>query len=149
MIAEWVDASGRPQANADVSRHQLEVTVRGEHHELVPATQLRKERVDGADLDALPAARVAKVGRLDMVRSIGHEQWQRREALHDRVTSLGPTEALQQFLQHEPGREDPLPTRGPAQPLDGRLGAWTSRRKASDHTLVSTKRSTQRVRSAL
>ena len=55
-----------------------------------------------------PAARVAQLSRLDVVGSIGHEQRERREALHDRVTGPGPMEALQEFLQHEPGREDPL-----------------------------------------
>ena len=54
--------------------------------------------------------------------SVGHEERQRTEALDDRVAGLRSAEALQQLLQHEPGREDPLPRfERLAQALDGRL----------------------------
>ena len=65
---------------------------------------------------------------------------QRPEALDDRVTGLGSTEPLQ-LLQHEPGREDPLPRlQRIAQALDSRLARGPSRRSASDHRLVSMKK---------
>lgn len=68
--------SGRPEAQVDVPRHQHEVTIGGEHREIVTKAQLREERVDRPDLDTAAAA-VAQLGGLDMVGTVGHEQRQR------------------------------------------------------------------------
>lgn len=104
-----LDLSGRPETKVGVSCHQLEVAVGREHHEIVPATELGEERVDSADLDAVLATDVPELGSFDMVRPVGHEEWERAEAVDDRVAGLGAAKALQQLLQHEPGRDDPLP----------------------------------------
>lgn len=116
----------------------------------MPATELRDKRVDGANLDTLAATRVAQPSGLDMVDSVGNEERQRTEALDDRVACLRSRETLQQFLQHEPVREDPSPDSSASRRRSTAASAGlASRRNASDHTLVSMKRSTQRVRSAL
>ena len=67
-----------------------------------------------------------------MVGSVGNEQWQGCEAIDDGVASLGPSETLEQFLQHEPCREDALTIpEGFAQAPDTRLvaGPVTSQRQ--------------------
>ena len=92
----------------DVSRHELEVAIGREHDEAVPDTQLGEERIDRPDLDAAAAAGAAELGGLDVVGPVGHEQWQRCEAVDDGLASRGPAEALQQFLEHEPRREERL-----------------------------------------
>ena len=89
--------------------HRLEVAIGRKQDEVVPATELREKRVDSADLETLAVTRVPQLSGLDMVDSVGNEERQRPEALDDRVACLRPTETLQQFLQREPGREDPLP----------------------------------------
>jgi hypothetical protein len=74
--------------------HQLEVAVRGEHDQLVPATELRQQCVDRADLDAPAATRVAQASRFDMVESVGHKERERPEALHDGIVGLRAMEPL-------------------------------------------------------
>jgi hypothetical protein len=60
----------------------------------VPATELGKQRVDRADLDALATARVPQVGRFDMVGSVGHKERERAKALHDGIAGLRTMEPL-------------------------------------------------------
>ena len=43
-----------------------------------------------------------------MVGPVGDEQRQRRKAIDDSVSCRGPPETLEQFLEHEPRREDAL-----------------------------------------
>ena len=43
----------------------------------------REERVDGSDLDAVAPAVVPERGGVDVVASVGNQEWQGRKALDD------------------------------------------------------------------
>jgi hypothetical protein len=47
--------SRRQQSQVHVRRHELEVSVRREHDQIVPTAELGEQRVDRTDLDALAA----------------------------------------------------------------------------------------------
>lgn len=70
--------------------------------------QLGEQCIDGTDLDTGPAAGVAQRGCTDVVIAVRLNEWQCGEALHDLGSRLRPGEALQEFLQHETGRDDDL-----------------------------------------
>ena len=67
--------SGRPAVQVDVPGDELEVAIGREHDEAMPDTQLGEERIDRPDLDAAAATGVAELGSLDVVGTVGHEQW--------------------------------------------------------------------------
>jgi hypothetical protein len=58
-------------------------------------TQLRQERIDRADLNAMTTARIAKRRRLDVIGSIGDEEGQRGEPIQNLLTGLRSRESLQ------------------------------------------------------
>jgi len=58
-------------------------------------TQLREERIDRADLNAMTTAGIAKRRRFDVIGSIGHEKGKRGEPIHNLLTRLWCREALQ------------------------------------------------------
>ena len=60
--------------------HLLEVAVGCEHHEIMSDAELRQERVDRPDLDALTTTRVSDLSGSDMVGPVRHEKGQRRES---------------------------------------------------------------------
>ena len=87
-------------------QHGVEVAIGRQHDEVVPGAELRQDGVDRSNLDAAPSAGAADVGRRDVVLAIRDEEGQGSEALDDLVPCLRPGEALQEFLEDEPGRED-------------------------------------------
>ena len=64
--------------------------------------QLRQQRIDGPNLNALAPATVAEAGGFDMIAPGGRDQRKWREALHDSGPRLGLTVSLQQLLQDDP-----------------------------------------------
>jgi hypothetical protein len=60
-----------------------EVSVRRQHGEIMPNTELREESVDRPDLHAASAAGVSKSGRRNVVIPVGHEKRQGCETFDD------------------------------------------------------------------
>ena len=70
--------------------------------------KLREQRINGPDLHAGAAARIAQIGGGDVIVPIRREKGQRREAGQELCARPWAREALQQFLQDEAGGEDRL-----------------------------------------
>jgi hypothetical protein len=85
---------------------EFEVVVCAQERQIVPNAQLRKQRVDRADLHACSAARIAEISGCDMIFSIRQQQGKRCEALDDLCTGLRSGESLKQFLENQAGRDD-------------------------------------------
>jgi len=61
----------------------------------VADAQLRQERVDRTNLNAVTTTGVAKRCGFDVIRSIRDEKRKRREPIHNLLTCLWSTETLQ------------------------------------------------------
>jgi hypothetical protein len=61
----------------------------------VADAQLRQERIDRANLNAMTTAGVAKRRGFDVIGSIGHEEGKRREPIQNLLTRFWSGEALQ------------------------------------------------------
>jgi hypothetical protein len=61
----------------------------------VANAQLRQERIDRANLNAMTAARVAKRRGFDVIGSIGHEEGKCGEPIQNLLTCFWSREALQ------------------------------------------------------
>ena len=72
-----------------------EVRVRRQQCELVADAERGQERVDRPDLHAAAPATVTDLRRSNVVRAIGKEERQRREALDDAVALPWPMKALE------------------------------------------------------
>ena len=79
------------------------VSVCRQHRKVVAETELRQQRIDGADLNAAAPAGVSQLGRLDMVAPVRNQQRQRGEAIEDLRAVPRSREALQKLLKNEPG----------------------------------------------
>lgn len=84
----------------------LEVVIGGQQNEVVPATELDEQGIDGSDLHPAAATGVAYFGRFDMVFPVWLQESECGQSCHQFGTSFRPREALQQFLQDESGCED-------------------------------------------
>ena len=82
------------------------VSVCRQHRKVVAQTELREQRVDGADLNAASPAGVSQLGRLDMVAPVRNQQRQCGEAIEDLRAIPRSGEALQKLLKDEPGRHE-------------------------------------------
>jgi len=74
----------------------------------VAYAELSEQCVDRADLNAGTSAPITQVRRTDVIVAIRDNERQRGEPFDDVSVSAGPGEALQKFLQHEPGGHDGL-----------------------------------------
>lgn len=97
-----------PQSEPAVLCCVNEVLVRAQQAQLMPDAQLRDESVHRPYLDAVFPATVSKVGRIDVVVAVGLNQRERCKAFEDLGLGLRCDEALQQLLEHKPGRDDDL-----------------------------------------
>jgi hypothetical protein len=71
------------------------IPIARKHQQAVANAQLRQERIDRANLNAMAAARVAKRCGFDVIRSIGHEQRKCGEPIQNLLTRFWSREALQ------------------------------------------------------
>ncbi len=71
----------------------------------MPHAKLNQQCVNRPDLDTVLSAGVANLRGFDVVLSIRLEKGQRGEPLDQLATRLGPSKALQQFLEHQAGGE--------------------------------------------
>jgi hypothetical protein len=72
----------------------------------VADAELGEQCVNRADLNAGKSAAITQVRRTNTVIAIRNNERQRCEPCNDVSVSAGPSEALQEFLQHEPGGHD-------------------------------------------
>lgn len=84
-----------PDVEPRVGDHPIEVAVGRQHDEVVPRAQPRQERLDHPDLNPGAPARVADLGRRDVVVAIEHQQRERSETLDDHRPSLRSGESLE------------------------------------------------------
>jgi hypothetical protein len=83
----------------------LKVLVRGKQHQIMSATELDEQRVNGSDLDSATSTRVADFGCFDVVLAIGYQEGEGRKPLHKLTSRLGPCEALKKLLKYKARRE--------------------------------------------
>src|SRR4051812_12437362 len=76
----------RPKLQPRVLGDAREILVGGQHREVMANAQLRQKRVDRPDLDALSAAVIPQLRRINVIVTIRHDERQRRKALQ----YLGP-----------------------------------------------------------
>ena len=76
-------------------RYSLEIAIARQHQQPMADTQLRQERIDSADLNAMTTARIAKRRRFGVIGSIGHEQGKCGEPLQNLLRRPWRREALQ------------------------------------------------------
>ena len=84
------------------------VFVGRQHRQVVAETELRQQRVDSADLHAAAPALVSEFGRVNMVAAVGNQQRQSGEPVEYLRPASRSGEALQKFLQDEPGGHELL-----------------------------------------
>lgn len=73
----------------------LKIPITRKHQKAVADTQLRQERIDRANLNAMTTAGIAKRRGLDVIGSIWHEQGKCGEPIQNLLTCLWSREALQ------------------------------------------------------
>ena len=118
-----------------MERHRLEVAVGCQQAKSVAEAQLGQQGVDRSDLDAASAAVVAERGGLDVILDLRRENGEQRELLHDPPRGGRPLETLEQFLEHDPGRDDdvaPLEALGEEQAPRARRGGCAAERQRPD-----------------
>ena len=86
----------------------VKVSVGRQHSEAVAQTELRQERVDGADLNAAAPAFVSQFGCVHVVSPVRNQERQRREPIEDLHTVPRSGEALQKLLQNKTGGHELL-----------------------------------------
>ena len=77
------------------------VVVRREQCELVSDAELRKQRVDGAELNASSAAGVAQLCRGDVILTVGVHPSEGSESFDDLLFGGRSSEALEEFLEDQ------------------------------------------------
>lgn len=73
----------------------LEISIARQHQQAVVDAQLRQERIDRANLNAVTTAPVAKPRGFDVIGSIGHEEGKCGEPIENLLTRFWSREALQ------------------------------------------------------
>lgn len=68
--------------------------------------ELSEQPFNRADLNPASPARVPQLGRLNMVLTVGNDQWQRSELLNDAASGPRPPEPPKKLLEHEARGED-------------------------------------------
>ena len=84
----------------------LEVLICGQEDEIVSATELNQQGIDGPDLHPAAATGVAHLRRFNVILPVWLEESESGEAFYELHAGLRPRKALQEFLQDEPGCED-------------------------------------------
>jgi len=84
------------------------VFVRREQRHFVSNAELRKQCINGADLDSRAAASIAQGRRVNVVIPIRLEERQHSKAFDNLGLRLGSQETLQKLLQNQPRSDDHL-----------------------------------------
>jgi hypothetical protein len=83
--------------------YMTEVLVRRQQYEVMADTELREQRVDGPNLDALFPAVVAQTRSRHVVLAVRDDHRNRRKSIHDLLLGLRTVKPLEQLLKDEPG----------------------------------------------
>jgi hypothetical protein len=75
--------------------YTLKIPIARKHQQAVANAQLRQQRIDRANLNAMTAAGVAKRCGFDVIGSIGHEEGKCGEPIQNLRTRFWSSEALQ------------------------------------------------------
>jgi hypothetical protein len=75
--------------------YTLKIPITRKHQQAVADAQLRQERIDRANLNAMTTAGIAKRRGFDVIGSIGHKEWKCGEPIQNLLTRLWSREALQ------------------------------------------------------
>jgi hypothetical protein len=79
------------------------VSIGSQHGETMAQTELREERVDGANLNTAASAFVSQFGCVHMVSPLGNQERQRSKPIEDLHTVPRSGKALQKLLHNEAG----------------------------------------------
>lgn len=128
-----------------------EVFVCGEERQIVPDGELRKQCVNGADLDTRFATCISQTCSTDVIISIRLEQGQSGKTFDDLSLRLGTRETLQKLLKDEPcGYHNVCPEQGFFEFVDFRFGSFNITAKSQrPNACVNEQRHLRRDRSAL
>jgi hypothetical protein len=108
-----------------VLRGSAEVVIRAEQDQIVSAAELNEYRIDGSDLDAATAARVADLCSFDVIFTARLNEPKRSEPLDQLPTPLWTGKALKELLQHQTrGKDLVCPLKGMLQGLHFRHGRF-------------------------
>ena len=116
-----------------------EIPIIGEEVQIVADGESRKKGIDGMDLNAFLSARSLQGGRLAMVGQIRDDHGNTRKTVDQAFALLRSAESLQQFLDDDSRCEQQIATLDALLQDSDSLTSGASRRKAIDHTLVSTR----------
>ena len=86
------------------------IQITRQHKQAMANAQLRQERIDRANLNAMSAARVSKGRGFDVIGSIGHEDGKRGETVYYLLTCFRTGEPLEKLLQDQSCSQDRLAT---------------------------------------
>jgi hypothetical protein len=75
--------------------YTLKIPITRKHQQAVADAQLRQERIDRANLNAMTTAGIAKRRGFDVIGSIRHEEGKCGEPIHNLLTRFWSREALQ------------------------------------------------------
>ena len=89
-------------------RHMLKICIRGQHRQLVLDAELRKQRVNRANLYTVASAEILQFSGFDVSLSARHEEWQRGESLQNRVSRGWSGKPLKQLLKNQTGGDNLL-----------------------------------------
>ncbi|MDZ4760347.1 MAG: hypothetical protein SGJ21_04685 [Alphaproteobacteria bacterium] len=106
-----------------MSGHEPKIPIACQHRQAVADAQLRKQGIDGPDLDTSAAATIAQFGSFDMIGTIRNQKWQIVESFQQLISRLGSEEPLQNFLKYESSRYDCF-TAGKSATEFGHLRHW-------------------------
>jgi hypothetical protein len=84
------------------------ISISRQHGKAVAQTELRQQRLDGADLNAAAPEFVSQFGCVDVVSPVSNQERQRREPIEDLHTVLRSGKALQKLLQNKAGGHELL-----------------------------------------
>jgi len=83
----------------------LKVLVRGQQNQVMPASELDQQSVNGPDLDSATATGVSDLGGFNVVLAVRHQESQGRKPLYKLISDLGSGEALKKLLKYKASGE--------------------------------------------
>jgi hypothetical protein len=148
MIGAGTDSPGSLQMQSSLTEPQgamlcyaLKIPVARQHQQAVADTQLRQERIDRANLNAMTTAGVTKRRGIDVIGSIGHEEGKCGEPIQNLLTRFWSREACSSSCSTRPVVRIGSPfSIALTRTVTCGADEGPPRRSARDQTLVSTKR---------
>ncbi len=88
--------------------HSLKIPIARQHPQTVANAQLRQNRVDSPNLNAIATACIAKRSRFDMIRPVRDEEGKCGKPVQNLRARFRSREALEKLLQYQAGGQHQL-----------------------------------------